>query len=50
MARISLTRWVSEELTKGGLPAAHSYSTHPSAHRSEAVEWVDPSWNSSGAM
>lgn len=38
LVRISFTRWLKDVLTKGGCPAAHSYSTHPSAHRSAALE------------
>lgn len=41
---------VSDAETNGGAPAAHSYSTHPSAHASEAYECTPSARNSSGAM
>ena len=46
---IFCTSWVSVPAAKGGLPAAHSYMMHPSAHRSLAV-LCGPFWNNSGAM
>ena len=48
-AMMSCTSWASVPAAKGGLPAAHSYMMHPSAHRSLAV-LCGPFWNSSGAM
>lgn len=52
LCRISCIIWFSVEAEpmNGGRPAAHSYSTQPSAQRSLAVLCVLPSLNSSGAM
>jgi len=50
LCRISCTSWLKEELRNGGRPMAASYSTHPRAQRSDALECVEFSENSSGAM
>ena len=34
---MSCTSWVRDAAAKGGVPAAHSYMTQPSAHRSLTV-------------